>query len=98
MTNTVTLVDAGNDWLATLLEHNCNISVVCGKTCSYVAHKDNNVSVINSNLCLEFHLLENDVISFRLNTSCINNDIATAAPFGFSVDSISCYTGSVLDD
>ena len=53
----IALVYAGNYRLSALFEHNSDISVICGKTGSDVAHKDYNVCALDSNLRLKTHLL-----------------------------------------
>ena len=98
VTYAVTLVDAGDNGLSALFEHNRNISVIGGKSRSYVAHKKNYVGVVNSNLRLKFHLRQNNIVGLGLNTARVDNHELLSAPFGFSVDSVACNAGLVFND
>ena len=97
MSNAIAFVDTGNDWLATLLEHCGNVSVICCKTCSYVTHKYDNVCSINRNLCLKTHLLQNYIVCLWLNTARINYYELFGTPLCFTVNSVTGNTWCILN-
>ena len=56
--NAVALVDAGNDRLTALFQHNGNVAVIGSETRANVTHKDDNVGGVDCHLRLLTHLLQ----------------------------------------
>jgi len=97
-TNAIALVDAGNHRLAALFQHHRNVAVVGSESGANVAHKNDDVSGLNSHLRLLTHLFQNQIIGFGLNSARINENHTLAAPFGLAVDAVARNTGSVLNN
>ena len=93
----VALVDAGYYRLSALFQHYRNVLVRCGKACSYVTHKHDNVCVLDSHLRLKLHLREDDIIALGLYSSRVNNNKLLSAPLGLAVDTVACHSGYVLN-
>ena len=92
----VTLVDAGDDGLSALFEHNGDVAVAGGQSRSDVAHKDDDVCRVNGKLSLHAHLREDDVVGLGLNASRVDHGQLFAAPLGLAVDAVTRNTGGVL--
>ena len=84
----VAFVDGGNDRLSAPLEHDRNIAVGGGQTGADIAEKDDDVCVLNGDLCLHLHLGQDDV----------NDDHLSAAPLGLAVDAVACDARRILNN
>ena len=98
ITHAVALVDAGDDGLAALLEHDGDIAVGGGQTRADVAHEDDDVGIVNGDLRLHLHLCQNDIVGLGLDASRVDEDELAAVPFGLAVDAVAGDTGGVLHD
>ena len=96
MSYAVAFVDAGNYRLSALFEHYRDILIRGCESRAHVTHKYDNVGILDSHLCLKFHLREDDVVALGLDSSRIDNAEFFAAPLGLTVDSVTRYTGYVL--
>ena len=94
----VCFVDTRHDRFTAFLQHDRNVNIVCQQSCAYVAHKQDHIRSIDSDLCLFPHLFEDDVIGFRLNTARVDHNHRFTAPFRLSIDSIARDTRRILND
>ena len=98
MTHAVALVDAGDDGLAALLEHDGDIAVGGGEARADVAHEDDGIGIVNGHLSLHLHLGQDDIVGAGLDTAGVDEDELAAVPFGLAVDAVTGDTGGVLHD
>ena len=94
----VHLIDSQNDRLFGLAQHVCNLGIRVHQALAHIHDEDDDVRSRDGDLRLFSHLGQDDVAAVRLDSARINQGKILVQPRTVGIDSVSCDTGSILNN
>ena len=94
----IRLIDSQNNRLLGLTQQTGNVSILCSNACARIADEQNNVRLLNRNLCLLTDRNSNSIGIHDFDTASINHHKLVVQPFGGSIQTVAGNARCILNN